>query len=515
MARDYLRSLLLAELCGFWAFSATAATSLFSNYGQIQNVQNYSTNPFWSPNSPYNQRLPQPVYAQGADLNAGDCISVVQSMVSAQCMSRNNCKNTNLSEIRPTIMVQLANLPGHNYVSACSGYLDNVFETYKTQNKSGVSNRSVSFPGATTPNPDANASDGIQLKNPYKQQPTKWQIGIKSRADELQELQNENGANDYGLSAQKFPATYEDLSFTKRWENEREGIMPYKDLKPYEVPDIKNIAEWCAKGSEHHGSIACAKYRDCTNLLQPNDANIVRAEYDDNHQNCHVVQCKSGFVPEPNVKVPTRCINAPGTDCLDEIDDDNASQAEYNENGRCEVVACVQGWHVNDAKTGCDEDLISTPETGDYPDDPVADDPEDQTPPTEDGYYWFQTYHDNGEVRGGLDYDDRCYVACWVDPSGDSDISNKIFKQAGLDAGCAMGEGTVCKASSYITGRSYCGENLKANEEQVRKVISLAQNPSIKDEGRCDYNPDVHLRIMYHDNTTGHDSQSYDLIIDD
>ena len=96
------------------------SSSLFSNYGQIQNVQNYSTNPFWTPNSPYNKKLPQPVYVQGADLKAEDCINVVQSLVSVQCMARDNCKNTSLAEIRPTIMVQLSNLPGNNYVSACS-----------------------------------------------------------------------------------------------------------------------------------------------------------------------------------------------------------------------------------------------------------------------------------------------------------------------------------------------------------------------------------------------------------
>ena len=37
--------------------SVTATTTLFSKYGQIQNVQNYSSNPFWDPSSPYNQRV--------------------------------------------------------------------------------------------------------------------------------------------------------------------------------------------------------------------------------------------------------------------------------------------------------------------------------------------------------------------------------------------------------------------------------------------------------------------------
>ena len=108
MKGNTLKSLLLSVICGFYAFGATAAVSLFSDYGQIQNVQNYSSNPFWSPNAPYNQRLPQPVYATGADLNSEDCQKVVQSLVAAQCMARDNCKNTDLSDIRPTVMVQLS-----------------------------------------------------------------------------------------------------------------------------------------------------------------------------------------------------------------------------------------------------------------------------------------------------------------------------------------------------------------------------------------------------------------------
>jgi len=153
MKANTIKSLLLSIFCGFYAFNATAATSLFSDYGQIQNVQNYSTNPFWTPNSPYNQRLPQPVYVQGADLNTEDCIRVVQSLVSLQCMVRNNCEGMTLSDIRPVIMVELSKLPGNNYVSACAGYLDGIFEAYMNQTEYTIPNRPVAFPEATTPNP--------------------------------------------------------------------------------------------------------------------------------------------------------------------------------------------------------------------------------------------------------------------------------------------------------------------------------------------------------------------------
>lgn len=156
MKNSVLKSFVFAVLCGVCAFSANAAVSVFSDYGQIQNVQNYSSSPFWTPNSPYNQRLPQPVYVQGADLNTDDCLRTVQALVTAQCIARDNCQNTTLAEIRPTIMVQLSQLPGNNYVSACAGYLDGVFESYVKQYGGNVPGYAVPFPAATMPNPMAN-----------------------------------------------------------------------------------------------------------------------------------------------------------------------------------------------------------------------------------------------------------------------------------------------------------------------------------------------------------------------
>ena len=258
MTKNYLKSLLYVFACVFCVFTANAAVSLFSDYGQIQNVQNYSSNPFWSPTAPYNQRLPQPVYATGADLNSEDCIKVVQSLVSAQCLARDNCKNTDLSDIRPTIMVQLSNLPGANYVSSCSGYLDGIFESYKQQYGNALPNRPTAFPDATVPNPDVNDTGGIKFDNPYKSQPAKWQIEQKERADELQRLQAQNGVGKEHLVKTDFPATYADLSFSERLENDRAGLEPFKDLKAYNTLDVKSESEWC---EEHYNSSECTNYR--------------------------------------------------------------------------------------------------------------------------------------------------------------------------------------------------------------------------------------------------------------
>ena len=261
MKKSSLKSLLFAVFCGFCAFSAIAATSLFSDYGQIQNVQNYSTNPFWTPNAPYNQRLPQPVYVQGADLNAEDCINVVQSLVSVQCMARDNCKNTTLSDIRPTIMVQLSNLPGNNYVSACSGYIDYIFESYVAKYGNAVpTNRAVAFPTGTTPNQNLNNTETnkIPIQNPYKQVTPQWQQEINERSKELEELQRQNGAGSEQLSVTSFPKTYKDLSFKSKMELQEEGYAPYKDLNAYEAPKFVSEEEWC---SSHINASECRGYK--------------------------------------------------------------------------------------------------------------------------------------------------------------------------------------------------------------------------------------------------------------
>lgn len=243
----------------FYALGAYSAVSLFSDYGQIQNVQNYSTNPFWSPNAPYNQqRAPQPVYVQGNNTTTDECIKILQSAVAFQCSARNNCINTALSEIRPVIIVQLSNLPGKAYGTACAGYLDSVFESYVAQFGNYAPTKQVAFPtGSNVPNPSMNNNNNaIHIKNPYEVKTPKWQQEINERSRELQELQAENGAG----TATEFPATYDDLSFGAHVSNEATGYAPYKDKSAYQTINVKsNNREWCRA---HPGSSGCEQYEE-------------------------------------------------------------------------------------------------------------------------------------------------------------------------------------------------------------------------------------------------------------
>ena len=256
MKPDFTKSLLFVIFGIFYAFGGNAASSIFSNYGQIQNVQNYSSNPFWTPNSPYNSSVPRPVYVQGTDLDTKECTNVVKSLVAVQCMVRDNCKNTKLSEIRREIMVQLSELPNHNYVTACAGFIDGAYDDYVEQYGNALSTRPVAFPNGTMP---TQTNNDIQIENPYKQKTPKWQNEIKERANELAALQRQNGGNNAHLTATAFPTTYADYSFSDRIENEFAGLEPYKDLKAYRELNVKTTAEWCAD-TEHQKTQECMDF---------------------------------------------------------------------------------------------------------------------------------------------------------------------------------------------------------------------------------------------------------------
>ncbi|MCQ2562641.1 MAG: hypothetical protein MJ158_03450 [Alphaproteobacteria bacterium] len=238
-----------------WGFGAS---SILSNYGQIQNVQNYSSNPFWSPNSPYNKKLPQPVYLQGADLTAGDCQQVVQSLISVQCMTRNNCKNTSLSDIRPAIMVQLSSLSDqHNYASSCAGFIDTIFESYMAQYGNNIPKKTA-FPTVSVPSPTTNPN-AIELHNPYKIETPEWKQDIIERSQELQNLQQQNGAGNYKLSATAFPKTIDDVSFAEQMENLQEGYAPFKDKSAFHQINVKSLYEYC---KSHSDAPECKQYRE-------------------------------------------------------------------------------------------------------------------------------------------------------------------------------------------------------------------------------------------------------------
>ena len=243
---------LLSALCTlFVAFGAAdAATQPFSKYGQIQNVQDYSSNPFWTPSSPYNQHMPQPIYVQGTDVDTGDCTRVVSALVASYCATRNNCIGVSLDDARPTLTVQLASIPNHNYVTACAGFLDSEFKTYKDNNANAAPRASgvaTPFPAASGVATDQNTNSNIKIENPYSDKlPSfngdNWGEQIMERTRELEDLQAQNGANDVALAKADFPTTTADLTMSERMANKAAGYEPFKDASAYKQLNIEDLA---------------------------------------------------------------------------------------------------------------------------------------------------------------------------------------------------------------------------------------------------------------------------------
>ena len=195
---------------------ASFAVAPLSQYGQIQNVQTYSTNPFYQKGI-YNPKAPQPVYATGTDLNSADCRAVVTPLVAAQCAMRNNCVGARLSDIRPTVMLQLSQIPGHNYATSCAGFIDGAFEDYARAH-GVVTHGAVNFPPVQEP------ATGAQMNNPYiaKQ-------NFPAPAKQIAPL----NANGKWLAPTEFAKTVADISLADRIAVQTEGYEPFKDLSAY------------------------------------------------------------------------------------------------------------------------------------------------------------------------------------------------------------------------------------------------------------------------------------------
>ncbi|MDW2958643.1 MAG: hypothetical protein R8M37_02440 [Alphaproteobacteria bacterium] len=218
----------------------------FSQYGVIQNVQNYSTNPYWDPNGPYNQRLPQPVYVQGVQIETAECQQVVAGLVATQCAMRNNCRDARLSDIRPGVMLQLSQIPSGNYATACVGYIDSAFDNYVKQYGYAMPTGVEQFPNAIVDEP----APQIEIQNPYKKSAPDWATEMQERKQELLDLQAQNGANQLELTKTEFPTVYADLSFQDRMNNLATGYEPYKDKSAYVPIKVEDRKLYLARKKE-------------------------------------------------------------------------------------------------------------------------------------------------------------------------------------------------------------------------------------------------------------------------
>lgn len=237
------------------ANGATGTVTPLSQYGQIQNVQNYSSNPYWNPNGAYNQNFPRPVYVDGPDLNSGDCQRTVFALVASVCAVNNNCVGMRLSDIRPSIMLQLSRMPGHNWATQCMGYIDGAFSEYQATAQNRVPTNPVSFPtGATVSNPDAHATE-FKIKNPFALKTPEWAQEVQERKQELKDLQSQTGNNSASVSYAGRPETYHDMSFSERMNIQRDGYETSMDYQVYQPLGVAEPTNRKNAGAQNAGAL--------------------------------------------------------------------------------------------------------------------------------------------------------------------------------------------------------------------------------------------------------------------
>ena len=271
--------------------SAKAGTP-FSQYGMIQNVQNYSGNPFYVPNNAI-ITAPKIVYANGPSLKAGDCEQIVQALVENECEKRKKCQNLQLSDIRPNLMVQLSTLPNYNYAASCAGYIDTAFELYMKQNHNvNYVNPSASFPTA---------------KARAATTKPKAQSAYAERAAELKKLQAQNSNTNYTVTETDFPKTIDDVSFLDTIAVKTAGYEKYKDAQVY-IP--LNISEEDTSGKTVISE--CVKVYNCIAQYGQNEINAEQEYYNEYIKNTSlaaVTEAKTKLknATESAILAPCKC----------------------------------------------------------------------------------------------------------------------------------------------------------------------------------------------------------------
>jgi hypothetical protein len=184
---------------------------------QIQNVQDYSTSPFWHPGGPYNMQIvPTPIFVGGPQLNAAQCQVAVHSAIRTQCQFRNNCRGLRAEDIRPGVIAELASRPGANYVGACAGFINPVFDEFMRQNPAPAGFPAPTRPLAPTPQPVMAGAFGQ-----YAQMP-QHELDRLARQRQLEALQQQTTPTPTLVAAQ-MPMTFDDLPFTERMALIHEG----------------------------------------------------------------------------------------------------------------------------------------------------------------------------------------------------------------------------------------------------------------------------------------------------
>ena len=132
-------------------------------------------------------------------------------------------------------MISLSTLPGYNYASACSGYIDTIYDALYKNKSIGYNSPndiSLSHTNTTTlPKSFIHTNTGPQVKNQSLNE-------YNQRAKEVKELHDAT-SDTATLTQAEFQKTFRDLSFSEQIDITQKGYEPYKNNKAYYSLDIQ------------------------------------------------------------------------------------------------------------------------------------------------------------------------------------------------------------------------------------------------------------------------------------
>jgi hypothetical protein len=190
----------------------------YASQAAINNVQNYSSNQFYKNDAVYNQKFPSQVYLKGPSLSASECMLAVNSAIWTQCSFRNNCNSVSLQDIKPGVLMELANKADNNY-NSCTGYIDGAFAQFKEMVRGSVVHSD--FPSDAQP---SNYGTSGTLENPftYWNQVPDYEYQQKARQYQLENIQRQNDPLPT-LQVDSMPETFSDVGFKDRMNVIKEG----------------------------------------------------------------------------------------------------------------------------------------------------------------------------------------------------------------------------------------------------------------------------------------------------
>jgi len=219
----------------------------FSGSGLIHGIPGgHTTMPGWHPGAHYAQRPPRPIFATGTELNAGDCQVITFNIIRHECsLTPDNCRGAQLHQIRPAILRQLSAIPGHNFITACGGFIDGAWAEFQRDNQ-GVPARPAhgmptQFPAATGGAGTATGGGQLITQNPFERHLPLWMEEFIERSEEMG-VHHRAQQHTVDFRPTQMPGHISDISLTERIQLTQAGMADFAPAFDAQGNCIRNCA---------------------------------------------------------------------------------------------------------------------------------------------------------------------------------------------------------------------------------------------------------------------------------